>query len=225
MYSDQMVDNTFEVIVNEKTFVNHKLMLGETLQLSALKDADGNHYYIKVVGVFECDDMQDVYWTQNPTNWENVYMMDTDIFRSLFINVNQTNVNYNGEWYAVVDYSEMKGARVKDYLDITEDYLSRYDALKIRDIKINFQEILENFVVQSRKLNTTIWVLQFPVFVLLLSFVFMVSGQMMDMEENEIAVYKSRGANKGQIVRIYFLQSLVIAAGAVASAVLDPALA
>jgi len=46
--------------------------------------------------------------------------------------------------------------------------------------------------------------------VLLAAFIFMVSRQMLEMEQNEIAVYKSRGANKGQIILLYLLQSIGI---------------
>ncbi len=219
MYTDQLEDNTFDVIVNENTFVTQKLMLGEKLQLSALKDAAGNPYYARVAGVFECNDVQDVYWTTNPTAWDNICMMDENLFRQLFINLNQTNVNYDSEWYAVVDYTDMQGERVKEYQEITERYLKQYEALKVRDVKTHYGDIFENYVIQARKLNTTIWVLQFPVFILLVSFVFMVAGQMMDMEENEIAVYKSRGANKRQIVGVYLLQSLVIGAVALGAGI------
>ena len=58
-----------------------------------------------------------------------------------------------------------------------------------------------------------------PIVVLLAAFVFMVSGQMLDMEQNEISIFKSRGAGKGQIVLLYLLQSLIIAAISVAGGV------
>ena len=38
----------------------------------------------------------------------------------------------------------------------------------------------------------------------------MISRQMLDLEQNEIALLKSRGSSKGQILLIYFLQSLIL---------------
>ena len=35
---------------------------------------------------------------------------------------------------------------------------------------------------------------------------------MLEMEQNEISVFKSRGASKSQIIRIYLIQGLLIAA-------------
>ena len=42
----------------------------------------------------------------------------------------------------------------------------------------------------------------------------MVSRQMLSMEENEIAVFKSRGAGRRQILTIYLQQSLLLALAA-----------
>ena len=76
----------------------------------------------------------------------------------------------------------------------------------------NFSEIFETYVATSKKVNVTLWVLQVPIFILLAAFIFMVSRQMLEMEQNEIAVIKSRGAGKTQILLIYLLQSLIVSA-------------
>lgn len=38
----------------------------------------------------------------------------------------------------------------------------------------------------------------------------MISGQMYEMERNEISVLKSRGASGGQIMRLYLYQSIAL---------------
>ncbi len=50
------------------------------------------------------------------------------------------------------------------------------------------------------------------VLVLLCAFIFMISRQMLDLEQNEIALLKSRGSSKMQIISIYALQSVIITA-------------
>ena len=49
-----------------------------------------------------------------------------------------------------------------------------------------------------------------PVLILLGAFLFMISGQMYEMERNEISVIKSRGSSGGQIFRLYLYQSLFL---------------
>lgn len=212
MYGSEIVDNTFDIVVNEKTFVEQKLMMGEIITIDSLKDKAGNPYKMRVAGVFECKDLQDTYWISNPNIWKNVCMMDVDLFLQLFVDPERQNVNYNMEWYAVLDYSAMRGDKAQAYLDTLEHYIQKFDAMRIRNITAVFSPVLESFVVQSQKLNTTIWILQLPILVLLVSFIFMVSRQMLEMEQNEISIYKSRGANKKQIVGLYLVQSSLIAA-------------
>ena len=211
MYTAEIVDNIFDIVVNEKTFVEQKLMMGEIITIDSLKDKSGAPYKMRVAGVFECKDPQDTYWIANPNSWKNVCMMDDAVFLALFVDPERMNVNYNMEWFAVLDYGQMRGDRAQEYMDILEKYIQKYDAMKIRNITPLFVPVLEDFLVQAQKLNTTIWILQLPILVLLISFIFMVSRQMLEMEQNEISIYKSRGANKGQIVGLYLLQSLLIA--------------
>lgn len=74
-----------------------------------------------------------------------------------------------------------------------------------------FTETLTSYVTKAQKVSVTLLVLQTPIFVLLAAFIFMVSRQMLSLEEGEIAVLKSRGASKRQILFVYLLQSLLLA--------------
>ena len=87
------------------------------------------------------------------------------------------------------------------------------NALDASRLVVAFGELLRSFLVQAEKVNTTMWVLLLPIFALLAAFIFMVSRQMLEMEQNEISVFKSRGASKIQIIEIYLLQSIVVVVG------------
>ena len=73
-----------------------------------------------------------------------------------------------------------------------------------------FYTVLTEYLKTEKQVEVTLWVLQVPIFMLLAAFIFMVSSQMLDMEKNEIAVIKSRGAGRGQIFGMYLMQSLLI---------------
>jgi len=74
----------------------------------------------------------------------------------------------------------------------------------------NFDATISTYQLKADSLSVTLWVLQVPVFILLAFFIFMVSRQILIIEQNEISVIKSRGANRGQIIAIYFWQGLII---------------
>ena len=209
MCAGELDGNTFDVMVNERTFVDQNLMLGEVLELS-LKDASGEPYRIRIAGIFENREPQDIYWVAEPTAWRDVCLMDEGLFRELFANEERLDMGFNAEWYASLDYLAMRGDQVERYLGVLERYLKAFEEMGYKSNAVYFKSTMENFVLQAQKLNATILILQMPIFVLLAAFIFMVSRQMLEMEQNEIAVYKSRGADKGQIVLVYLLQSLII---------------
>ena len=212
MYSGELRDHTFDVIVNEKTFVEQNLMLGEELELSKLTDSSGTPYRIRIAGIYENKDPQDPYWVSAPSHWSGVCLMDESLFQELFANPDRMDESFNVEWYAVLDYTEMRGDQVNRMLRTAESYRQSFEEMGIKGFTVYFQPAFEAFVPEAQKLNTTIWVLQAPIFILLAAFIFMVSRQMLEMEQNEISVFKSRGAAKWQILRIYLLQSALISA-------------
>ncbi len=209
MYSGELDGHTFDVIVSEKTFVEQNLLLGEELELTRLTDASGNPYRIRIAGIFENSMPQDVYWVSWPTTWRDVCLMDETLFQELFANEERMSESFNMEWYMTLDYARMRGDQAERYLDVLDRYAEAFEDMGFNH-SVYFTAVLEAFLLQAQKLNTTILILQTPVFILLAAFIFMVSRQILEMEQNEIAVYKSRGADRKQIVFIYLLQSLVI---------------
>jgi len=212
MFSNQLDGATFDVIVPMKTFIDQKLILGMELELLGTKNEEGLPYRVRVVGIFSNSQAQDPYWLDSPNRLGNLFLMDQDLFCQLFANENTLHMGFGADWYSVLDYSQIKGAKAEAYLSIVDTYEKTVDEHEM-ELTVSFQTTLEEFIPRYQKLNTTIWILLLPIFVLLAAFVFMVSRQMLEMEENEISVYKSRGASKEQILLIYLLQSAYIVGG------------
>ena len=71
----------------------------------------------------------------------------------------------------------------------------------------DYIDLIKDYAVKEKQISVTLAILQVPVIVLLCAFLFMISRQMLEMEESEIAILKSRGAGRLQIIWLYFLQS------------------
>lgn len=218
MYSPQLVDGAIEVIVSEKTFVEQNLVLGKELVLERVKDENGTPYRIRITGIFENKDAQDPYWLNSPAGWGSKVLMDEGLFRELFTGTENPR-SYTAAWHTVLDYTRMRADRAEPMLQTVTAYQETLKSIGGKGIKIYFLETLQGYVTEAQKLNTTILVLQVPIFVLLAAFIFMVSRQMLEIEQNEISVFKSRGASKGQIIRIYLLQSALIAVAGIAGGI------
>ncbi len=216
MYADQPdEDGTIDVIVSESGMIEMNMLLDECF---AIKGSDGEPLRLRVCGVYKNKYPEDVYWVRSPNALQKVCMMDEEVFRSVFMQEG-SQVQLSGQFYVLLDYTAFRGDQVQHMLDVIESYKESFKGMNGHSMQNAFGTILENFLVTEKKVNVTLWVLQVPIFTLLAAFIFMVSRQMLDMEQNEIAVLKSRGASRGQIIVTYLIQSVVLAALAYAAGV------
>ncbi|NLG25081.1 MAG: ABC transporter permease [Clostridiales bacterium] len=220
MYADQPADDgAIEVVVSERGLVEMNLLMGETIAFPTLTDKAGSVIRIRIVGVFTNSLGDDPYWVRTPRSYYGEVLMSLPLFRDLFID--QANQRYplSGLFYELLDYTQMRGDRVGEMraavAALSDEYASAYN----RGYSDNFSAIFARYALEAKKVDVTMWVLQAPIFVLLAAFIFMVSRQMLETEQNEIAVIKSRGASRRQIITTYLLQSLLLAAAGLAGGV------
>lgn len=211
MYSEEPAeDGCLEAVVTEAALIEKNLLVGEELVFSSLKDADGNLIRIRVVGVIKNSAADDLYWVKGPDGYDDEVFISQNLFTKLFRGDNMNRYSINGTWYVISDCNTL---RQEDALQAKE----RIDSLLgLRGVgKVitcnGYEQVLRSFVGKEKKIDATLMILQVPVLALLAAFLFMISGQMLSMEQSEISLLKSRGAGKGQIIRLYFMQNLLLA--------------
>lgn len=211
MYSENGIaeDGSFEVVISQACMVSSNLLVGETIEFDALKDKDGNLIKLKVVGVFEQEDSSDFYWQVTPDELDGVCLMNEELFRENFTGDNAGKYTLTCSYYSLFEYKDLKAAQVDKLLSQTV-WLKEESPYRSTMEEPVYREILESFEKKQDRIEATLFILQVPVLILLCAFLFMISGQMYDMERNEISVMKSRGGSSGQIFRLYFYQSIFI---------------
>ncbi len=211
MYSDTRdEDGVVEVVASQSAMAKLDLLLDETLTLKRLTDEDGNPVRIKIVGVFKNSESDDVYWVRTPSAYSGELFMSGEIFNELFMDRTDTAYQVNALWYCILDYEQMRGDCAQYMYDLTQQLRENLgDSYSFR-FTATFEDILESYLVKANQVNTTLLVLQVPILVLLCAFIFMVSRQMLQLEQGEIAILKSRGAARRQIISIYLIQSIGI---------------
>ncbi len=200
-------EGVIEAVVSQKMMADTNLLLDDILILPLLTDENGDPMRIRIVGVFTNSDEQDLYWVRAPYSFQNHCFIDPDLFSGFFLNAEDLPYDLSINWYTLLDYTAMRGDQAESLLTTAEKYLETYTSRNYTD---NFSDILADYLKTAKKVTVTLWVLQVPVFILLAAFIFMVSRQMLEMEYNEIAVMKSRGAGRGQIFSVYLLQSVIL---------------
>lgn len=202
-------DGSIEVVISQAGLVNMGLLVGETIVFDDLKDAAGNEVRLYIKGVFEPEDYNDFYWQVSPDAMENVCLMNTDLFRQMFFGENAAGYTITCEYYVLFEYENLKASQVRALAEYT-DYLTGESPYRSVTEVPAYREILETYLEKQDRIQATLTILQIPVLIMLGAFLFMISGQMYEMERNEISVIKSRGSSGAQIFRLYLYQSLFL---------------
>ena len=210
MYSSENVDGVYEAIMSQKAFVDANLILDEIVEFKDEKGKDGEPLRIKVVGVFTNKVGTDSYWVKGPNEYNLECFIDGALFEKQFINLEKQLFNIESIWQVMFDYTSVEPSNLNELIRRTERYMEVYNSKLSRVVEPHYLAILKEFAVAQNKTLITLLILQAPVFVLLCVFIFMISRQMLDLEQNEIALLKSRGSSKWQIISIYTLQSVMI---------------
>ncbi len=203
-------DGVVDVMVSEKGMVTMRLALDEIVTMTQLTGADGQPLKLRICGVFRNKTDADPYWVHSPGYYKDDCFMPQEIFSQLFIG--GTEHKLSGAFSLLLDYTAMDIGQVDSIVETSEYYKEYFEVNPGMRYDEDFSEILTEFAAKSKKVEVTLWVLQVPIFVLLAAFIFMVSNQMLAQEHDEIAMLKSRGASKTQIISTYLVQSGVLAA-------------
>ncbi|HKM35606.1 MAG TPA: FtsX-like permease family protein [Lachnospiraceae bacterium] len=211
MYSSKGLtdDGCYEAVISQACMVSANLLVGETLEMDALKDGDGNPIRIKIVGVFAEDSNSDFYWQTSADEMDGFCLISEELFRSKFTKENAGKFTITCKYSTLFEYEDIKAIDVKHLKEQTT-YLTEESPFRSTLSKPDYAGILEQFESKKGRIEATLFILQIPVLVLLCAFLLMISGQMYDMERNEISVIKSRGSSGGQIFRLYLYQSIFL---------------
>ena len=139
------------------------------------------------------------------------FYMDEELFKSLFVDYENPQQKWNSVWYVLYDYSNIKSDQVDHILTTLEDLSETIKKIDVYHYVEHFGQTLKDFQVKQHKLENILFLLEVPILILLLIFIYMVNNQMMLLERGDIAVLKSRGASNGHIILIYLIQGLIMA--------------
>lgn len=205
-FSDTVQNGVIEAVVSQVVQRANNYLIGDEYEMPNVLQPDGTPYRLKIVGVYAASESSDVYWNGRSVNLNPNLVISEEVFKSCF---SEVDTSCRTSYY--LDYSVITPEAVDDILKELAVLTAELDDKAYGYFAENLSERLEEFQPEATQFRATLLVLYAPVFALLAAFIFMVSRQLMDLEENEIAVIVSRGSKKGQIVMLYFLQAAILA--------------
>lgn len=196
-------EGTYPCYLNERTADRYNLVTGEILSLNYCLDSEGNPVQVQVAGIIREKDYADNFWYTALNDQESILFLDEEDFNTVMNAYSFEKVFY--EEYMLLDYTGFTNKNAEDTMYYLEQF-QKNDQL----FSCNFMDILREYQQNRKTVTTILLVLILPVLVLLILFIYMVSGQILNMEQGEIATLKSRGVSRRQIIRTYLIQSVIL---------------
>lgn len=186
-------------IMNEKGFV-----VGEILTFETWKNEKGESLKLVVSGIYKEKDIYDSFWYIEPDEFKNEVFISRESMSAILEEYPCDDMSYSH--YVMLDYEDITSKNVED----VKYYIEQF-ALVDPDFAVTFMPLLENYMADKQTIGILLWVLQLPILGMVLAFIYMVSSQIAESEKNEIAMQRSRGLSRLQIIVEYMAQCGILA--------------
>lgn len=202
-------DGAYEVICTEVSLQTAQLVLDQVYEITNIL-SPGDTIKIVVVGTFDVANETDTYWSEGLKEYNNTYFTDFTTLTDDIIMTGVVSLN-NVDCRFVIDYQNMDMNVIEHVQNSFENQAEAYKSENCT-FKVPAQEILNSYAKKASSLRYILLMLDIPVVLMLIFYLFMVSQLNIESEKNEIAMLKSRGASSWQIVRIYAYETLILGA-------------
>ena len=210
-------EGVYNALISRTAFVRKRLLIGEVLEYQYITTADGSPLRVRIAGVFDSTD--DAWWTEHESYYVSNIFIDDELFTELILNAETNPVALKSIWTTHLDYENMRSESVQQNVDTIDILNETHNLVYIKNFRTSCETMLKDYITEAAQAAATLKVLQVPIFALLIAFIFMVSRQILEIEQSEIAVLKSRGASGRQVLSVYLTQGLMLAAAGFAISV------
>ena len=189
-----------EAVITLDAMLNYGYLVDEVLEFHAFKGNGTENQRIKIVGIVQ-PIAEDDFWNIHKESIDQMCFISEDAFDDVFLGVNANK-------YKLTCYQ----CFLFEYMDLWAEQVAHIRAVIADEVYEGsiYEELLTEYEAKCFRVEATLLILQIPILLLLLAFLFMVSKQMYQVELNEIAVMKSRGSSGGQLFRLYLYQTGVL---------------
>ncbi|SER56091.1 putative ABC transport system permease protein [Gracilibacillus ureilyticus] len=202
------VDGVYEGMVTEALLVQYDMELGDTF-ISENSIADG--VKVKIVGIIEQKDLNDRYWTEPLSEYSKSIIINEQLFNEI---VQQEIIPLSSaSWLANVDYTKLSVASADLFLQ-KKQQIDNYYKQTIQGFTptlLAAMDIFSQYKEKEERLSLLLLSLNIPLLVLVIFYVYMVSGLLVERQLPEMAVLRSRGASRKQIFLLYLIESVILA--------------
>lgn len=189
----------YPCIISEGVMDSYQLVVGETISLG-LEDEDAKQIQLVVAGIFKEKENKDLFWYVEPNEFEKEIFVSEEHFNDIVKRYDKASITYHH--FMLLDYRDINHRNVDDVMYYLEQF-----HLKDANLEETIYRFYAPYLEGKKTIEITLWVLELPLLGMVLAFIYMVSGQLVRAELNEIAMLKSRGIKRKQVIFLYLLQA------------------
>jgi putative ABC transport system permease protein len=165
---------------------------------------------VQVAGVWRPLDPTQDSWFYQPKSFDGTLLTSETAFIEQVVPVLREPVS-QAVWYQVFDGEQVHTADVPGLLARVATARSRAAALLAHTgLDASPVEALEGYRQSARLLTVVLTIFGIPVMGLLLYFIALIAGLVVRRDQGEIAILRSRGTTRGQVLLIYLLEGLLV---------------
>jgi putative ABC transport system permease protein len=197
-----------EVLVSRTTADLLGLQVGEAYTLFA-PGAAGVQIPLRIAGVWQALDAGDPTWFYQPDALAEVLLTSESAFSSQIVPALEAPVS-TAVWYQIYDGSRVRPATVQRLLGNIAAVGARASALLAHTtLDASPAPALQSYGQSASLLTLVLTVFSLPVLGLVAYFISLIAGMVVQRGQSEIAVLRSRGITRRQILNLYLLEGLL----------------
>lgn len=207
--ADRLNDGVVEVLVSQKTADELGLQVGEAFTLFG-SGQEKIQIPVRISGVWRATDPGETFWFYQPAAFDETLLTSEPAFEGQVVPALETPVA-TAVWYQVFDGRRVRPANADSLLDKVRIVEARATAL-LNNTTLDASPVaaLQSFGDVSGELAVILTIFSLPVIGLILYFIFLIAGMVVRREQSEIAILRSRGSTRGQILALYLLEGLLV---------------
>jgi putative ABC transport system permease protein len=191
------------------------LQVGERYVLFGSDDGSAQ-IQIRIAAVWQARDAADPFWFYQPSAFDEALLTLPTAFITQVVPALDKPVAL-AAWYQVFDGSHVRSAGVPGLLSQIATTQSRAEALlAYTTLDVSPADALTAYQEAARQLTVMLSIFSIPVVGLILYFVALIAGMVVRRSQAEIAILRSRGTTRLQVLLIHLLEGLLVGSAGLA---------
>ena len=190
-------------VISEYIMDRYKLVVGEEIEFKDWKNAEKETLKLRVAGVFKEKESDDIFWEMEPNEMPANIFVSKEAFDEIASEYVDDFIFYS--YYQMLDYRAITHRNAE-----TVGKAMTFISGKEENFRENISPTINQYIEDKKTIDITLWVLELPILGMVLTYIYMVTCQIIDTEKNEIAMIKSRGGSRLQVIAMYLFQSVLL---------------